>query len=261
MTGPGSSSASRMRIAGIVLLAIAGVAVVVGLISLAGGSSEPTSPTAAPTSVPAPAPAAPAPATPEVPLPGATGTTPPAPGAPGLAPAPGTPGGPLPGLAPGGTTGQPGAADPWGGAGQPGGAGSNGAPPVAAAPIVPPSDGGSDGGGGSGGGSGGSGGGSGSAGPVRTEVPVHVLNNSLIRGLAERAAEQIRARGWNVVQVGNLPNQLVPSSVVYYRPGSGDEGAARALASEFGIRVEGIANTRGLTVVTTSNWPQGSPKG
>jgi hypothetical protein len=204
MTGPGSADASRMRIAGIVLLALAGVAAVVGLLTLGGGPS--TSNTAGPAS--------------ESPAPPPSPSPPPAPP---VAPPPASP--------------APASRAPEG-------------PPVAAAPIVVPdgSDGG-DAGRASGGGS------------SYAAVPVRVLNNSTITGLADRAAGDMRAKGWNVVEVGNYPNGIIPVSTVYFRPGTDEEPAADAVASELGIRsqprFDGIEQASpGLIVIATNNWGQ-----
>src|SRR4051812_48489114 len=102
MTGPGPRDASRMRIAGVVLLAIAGAATVMGLLGL-GGEGRPSSNNAAPSS-----------SSPE-PLPGLTSSTGPVPGPPPAAVQPG--GGPplvgtpiVPGGGPGG--GAPGGGTP-----------------------------------------------------------------------------------------------------------------------------------------------------
>jgi hypothetical protein len=206
MTGPGTADASRMRIAGIVLLALAGVAAVVGLLTLGGGGPSTTN-TAGPASA--------------EPLPGAGNVSPPP--APPVAP---PPAGPAPVSPP-----------PEG-------------PPVAAAPIVVP-DGSADGD---------AGGGSGAGGSPAT-VPVRVLNNSTITGLADRAAGDMRAKGWNVVEVGNYPNGVIPVSTVYYRPGTDEQAAADTVASELGIRsaprFDGIEQASpGLIVIATSNWGQ-----
>jgi hypothetical protein len=231
MTGPGSD-ASRMRIAGIVLLAVAGVAAVVGLLAL--GGEGPASPTAAPASPTA------------APLPGAFGTTPPPP-APNQAAIPGGPGAPVPGVPGVVQDGAPGAAA--------------GGPPAVGAPIVP--GGGAGGAGGAGaaapGGAGGGGGGGGGPAAANSAVAVRVFNNSTITGLADRAAADMRAQGWNVVEVGNYPYGVIPESTVYYRPGTGEQGAADAIAGEFGLRsmprFEGIAGASpGVIVIATNNW-------
>jgi hypothetical protein len=100
--------------------------------------------------------------------------------------------------------------------------------------------------------------------PTRTSAaraPVTVLNNSVIRGLADRAASQVQARGWPVAQVGNFAGRLV-ATTVYYTPGdAGQEAAARELAREFGQidqvlpRYAGLPPTpAGIVLVVTKDW-------
>jgi hypothetical protein len=100
--------------------------------------------------------------------------------------------------------------------------------------------------------------------PSRTaaaRVPLTVLNNSVIRGLADRAATAVQARGWQVAQVGNFAGQL-PATTVYYSPGNaGEEAAARELAREFPQvsqvlpRYEGLPPTpAGIVLVVTKDW-------
>ncbi|MGD9531860.1 MAG: LytR C-terminal domain-containing protein, partial [Pseudonocardia sp.] len=68
--------------------------------------------------------------------------------------------------------------------------------------------------------------------PVK--APLRVYNNSRVSGLAEQAAADFRAAGWQVTAVGNYSSGVIPTSTVYYQPGS--EAAAETLAREFGIR-------------------------
>jgi hypothetical protein len=100
--------------------------------------------------------------------------------------------------------------------------------------------------------------------PTRTSAaraPITVLNNSVIMGLADRAATQVQARGWAVAQVGNFAGRLV-ATTVYYTPGdAGQEAAARELAREFGQidqvlpRYAGLPPTpAGIVLVVTKDW-------
>lgn len=100
--------------------------------------------------------------------------------------------------------------------------------------------------------------------PSRTtaaRAPLTVLNNSVIRGLADRAASTVQARGWQVAQVGNFAGQL-PATTVYYSPGNaGEEAAARELAREFPQvsqvlpRYAGLPPTpAGIVLVVTKDW-------
>lgn len=95
------------------------------------------------------------------------------------------------------------------------------------------------------------------AAPVR--APLRVYNNSTIPGLAATAAANFRAAGWPVEAVGNYPSGIIPTSTVYFRPGTGEEAAARQLGAEFGLRVEprfaGLdAAPSGLIVIVTNDY-------
>jgi 8-oxo-dGTP pyrophosphatase MutT (NUDIX family) len=69
-------------------------------------------------------------------------------------------------------------------------------------------------------------------------APIRVYNNSLIQGLAAKAQSDFEAAGWTVTEASNFSNGTVPTSTVYFQPGTSEEAAARELASEFGLRVE-----------------------
>ena len=69
--------------------------------------------------------------------------------------------------------------------------------------------------------------------PVVRE-PLRVYNNSLVPGLAARAAENFRTAGWTVSEVGGYKGRLLESAA-YYRPGTNEEAAARQLAADFGL--------------------------
>ncbi|MGX7825568.1 LytR C-terminal domain-containing protein [Actinokineospora sp. 24-640] len=95
------------------------------------------------------------------------------------------------------------------------------------------------------------------------EQPVRVYNNSNIKGLADRAGEDLAAAGWDVVEVGNHQG-LVPVTTVYFRPGTPEEAAARELGRTFKIRVEprfdGIADSSpGLIVIITKEYAERIP--
>ena len=102
------------------------------------------------------------------------------------------------------------------------------APPVAAAPAPQPS----------------------------LEVPVLVLNNSRISGLAARAAADLEAGGWPVRDTGSSGGRI-RATTVYYPPGQ--EDAARELARRFPkvLRVlPRLPNLpgEGLTLVVTRDY-------
>jgi hypothetical protein len=90
-------------------------------------------------------------------------------------------------------------------------------------------------------------------------VPVRIYNNSTIKGLAAEAAEDLAAAGWTVAEVGNYSAGRIPTTTVYYTPGTAEEAAARALGEEFGMRVEdrfeGIRDANpGVIVIVTNDY-------
>lgn len=92
----------------------------------------------------------------------------------------------------------------------------------------------------------------------RTSVNVVVLNNSTVRGLASRAAVDVRGRGWTVAEVGNFTG-TIPTTTVYYRPGTVEEAAARVLGADLRARVEprfdGLSRSAdGIVLVVTSDY-------
>ncbi|MCE7009134.1 LytR C-terminal domain-containing protein [Kibdelosporangium philippinense] len=191
MTNPEQAGPTRpARLAGLGLIALALIALVIGLIQLLGGgdSDQAAPPPASSESQPPPPPPSETPTTPP-PAPPTTGTT--------TTPPPAT------------TT-------------------------SSTPPPAPPTQ-----------------------APNRSE-PVRVYNNSFIEGLAERAANDFRAGGWNVVDTG--PHQgKVPVTTVYYRPGTAEEAQAKELAQQFGLRpeprFEGIKDASpGIIVIVTREY-------
>lgn len=90
-------------------------------------------------------------------------------------------------------------------------------------------------------------------------VTVRVFNNSVIRDLGTRAANDFRAGGWNVSEVSNYSQGIIPRTTAYYRPGTDEEAAAKAFAAEFGIlaepRLEGIKDASpGVVVIVTKDY-------
>jgi hypothetical protein len=232
-----------LRVGGFVLLGVAAVSAVAGLVSLAGGGSStqnsaaPAGPVpaasqpAAPPSAAKPAPAKPAPAGPPL-VPGAPrppASPPPAPPAavppPAAAPPPTQPAAPAPQQhSPTTSQSLPGA----------------GLPPVD--DSVPHSSGGK------------------APGVTAVKAPIRVYNNSLIKNLAETAADQFKDSGWSVTSVGNYPFGSIPTSTVYYQPGeSRQREAAEYLANSFGMRAEprfgGLRDASpGLIVILTKDF-------
>lgn len=87
---------------------------------------------------------------------------------------------------------------------------------------------------------------------------VRVYNNSTIRGLAARVAEDLSAAGWTVIEVGNYAQGTIATTTVYYQD-TGQRDDAEALGAAFGMRVEprfsGLANAAaGLVVIVTNDY-------
>jgi len=96
------------------------------------------------------------------------------------------------------------------------------------------------------------------------KVPVRVYNNSTITGLAVRAADEVRANGWNVDGTGNYSQGTIPTTTVYYRPGTDEEASAKELAAVLRARVEarfdGIQSSApGIILIVTNDF-QGASK-
>ena len=97
----------------------------------------------------------------------------------------------------------------------------------------------------------------GGSGPARE--PLRIYNNSKIQGLAARAAGDFREAGWSVAEIGGYPGAVIPTSTVYYRPGTGEQAAAQEIGRAFGLRVEprfsGIQSaTPGVIVIVTKEY-------
>jgi cytoskeletal protein RodZ len=101
--------------------------------------------------------------------------------------------------------------------------------------------------------------------PNNRAVPVKVLNNSKITGLAARAATDFKADGWNVTFTGNYTPTSnagnLPTSTALYRPGTPGEAAAKELAQKFGLvadtHIPPGSNTdpgNGVTVIVTNDY-------
>jgi len=94
------------------------------------------------------------------------------------------------------------------------------------------------------------------AAPAFTPVPVLVLNNSRIEGLAERSAAYFEREGWPVREIGSSRGRI-RATTIYYPPGQ--EAVAQEFARRFpGIkrvlpRLENLPGT-GLTVVVTRDF-------
>ncbi|AYF79470.1 LytR family transcriptional regulator [Nocardia yunnanensis] len=89
-------------------------------------------------------------------------------------------------------------------------------------------------------------------------VPVRVLNNGTIAGLAKKTGDQLSADGFNVTEVGNYPNGVIQKTTVYYGSSPKEQALAQAIAAELGCaavpRFPGIADSpSGVIVIVTDN--------
>ncbi|MCK2237904.1 MULTISPECIES: LytR C-terminal domain-containing protein [unclassified Crossiella] len=101
--------------------------------------------------------------------------------------------------------------------------------------------------------------------PAQPKAAVRVYNNSNIKNLADHAATDLRNAGYPVDEVGNYSSGVIPTTTVYYRPGTDEEAAAKALARSFGIRAEarfeGLKDAKpGLIMIVTREYKAGSGK-
>lgn len=225
---PQPGSRSPLRVGGIALLGVGVIAAFAGLITTTQGNGNGTvaqGPTASAGVLESAAPAA-APTEPAV-------ASPP-PDAARVAPAPATPfvAGPT------GDGTAVGAAPPASPVPAPAPAPVEPAPPAVAAPAPAPAPGGSS---------------------SVPHGPLRVYNNSLIQGLAARAAADFRSAGWTVAEIGGYPGATIPTSTVYYRPGTDEQTAAQEIGRAFGLRVEprfaGIQSASpGVIVIVTREY-------
>ena len=243
---------SPLRVGGLALVGVAVVSAIIGLTTIATGNGDveptaaaPAPPTtsAPPAEVPPPSPVPPTSAAVPPPPPGALQTSDATVPVPPFVPPDGVAAPPVPGAAP-----AP-------------------AAPVAPAPVAPaPGVPGAPGAPAAGGnGSGGAGAGIADGGPaagdraVAARAPLRVYNNSTISGLAARAADDFRNAGWPVEVVDNYPYGIIPTSTVYFRPGTNEEAPAKELGAEFGMRVsprfDGLQDASpGLIVIVTNDY-------
>lgn len=100
-----------------------------------------------------------------------------------------------------------------------------------------------------------------SSSPV-TKVPVRVYNNSTITGLGARASDDVKRAGWEVSETGNYSQGQIPTTTVYFRPGTDEEAAARALGDALKARVEprfdGINHAASGVILIVTNDYKGS---
>lgn len=95
--------------------------------------------------------------------------------------------------------------------------------------------------------------------PGVPKVSVRVYNNSTITGLANKASDEVRANGWPVAETGNYSSGTIPTTTVYYRPGTEEEASAKELAAVLRARVEprfdGIQSSApGIILIVTNDY-------
>ncbi|WP_445162262.1 LytR C-terminal domain-containing protein [Mycobacterium sp. Dal123C01] len=77
-----------------------------------------------------------------------------------------------------------------------------------------------------------------SAKPAANEADVHVFNISGKEGIAGHAADQLKAAGFKVIDVGNLTLPDVPTTTVYFTDADGEHATADAVGKNLGVPVE-----------------------
>jgi hypothetical protein len=95
--------------------------------------------------------------------------------------------------------------------------------------------------------------------PGTAKAPVRIYNNSTITGLASKASDEVRANGWTVEGTGNYSGGTIPTTTVYFRPGTDEEASAKELASVLRARVEprfdGIQSSApGIILIVTNDY-------
>lgn len=100
--------------------------------------------------------------------------------------------------------------------------------------------------------------------PGVAKAPVRIYNNSTITGLATRASDEVRASGWQVAGTGNYSQGTIPTTTVYFRPGTDEEASAKELASLLRARVEprfdGIQSSAAGIILIVTNDYQGTSR-
>ena len=76
--------------------------------------------------------------------------------------------------------------------------------------------------------------------PAPADEPsrLNVINNSTVPNLAADVADRMRADGYEVGEVGNLAEHILPENTVFFQPGN---AAAEQRARELADRVGGVA--------------------
>jgi hypothetical protein len=92
--------------------------------------------------------------------------------------------------------------------------------------------------------------------PGPNDAEVHVFNISGKEGVAAHTADQLKAAGFKVIDIGNLSLADVSTTTVYYTDADGEHATADAVGKNLGAPVEpripAIANEpSGVIVVVT----------
>jgi LytR cell envelope-related transcriptional attenuator len=74
--------------------------------------------------------------------------------------------------------------------------------------------------------------------PPANQADVHVFNISGKEGVAAHAADQLKAAGFKVIDIGNLSLSDVPATTVYYTDADGEHATADAVGKNLGAAVE-----------------------
>jgi hypothetical protein len=95
---------------------------------------------------------------------------------------------------------------------------------------------------------------------------VRIYNNATVAGLAGRAADDARKFGWTVAETGNYSSGTIPTSTVYFRPSTDEEGSAKELAAHLRLRVEprfdAISSAApGVIMIVTNDYPRPASTG
>jgi hypothetical protein len=74
--------------------------------------------------------------------------------------------------------------------------------------------------------------------PVATDADIHVYNISGKEGVAGKTADQLKAGGFKVVDIGNLSLPEVTVTTVYFTDADGEHATADAVGKNLGAAVE-----------------------
>lgn len=93
---------------------------------------------------------------------------------------------------------------------------------------------------------------------VDKSLPVRVYNNGTVAGLAKKTGDQLSGEGYNIAEVGNYPNGVIPKTTVYYGSSPKEQALAKAIAAELGCAAEprfpGISDSpTGVIIIVTGN--------